>query len=54
MFSGLLASVRVRNSSVPAAAARVVIESDTRLYGFATVISNLNNTVSLSLPRLVP
>lgn len=54
VFSNLLSSVRARNRSVLAVAARVVIESDTRLYTFATVISNLNNTVSLSLPRVLP
>jgi hypothetical protein len=47
-------SVRTRNEALKAAAARATIVSTTRLYPLAYVISNQNNTVSLSLPRLAP
>ena len=47
-------AVRTRNDALKAAAARTTIVSTTRLYPLAYVISNQNNTVSLSLPRRAP
>ncbi|MDL2717196.1 MAG: hypothetical protein PT977_05535 [Acidobacteriota bacterium] len=44
-------TVRTRNEALKAAAARATIVSTTRLYPLAYVISNQNNTVSISLPR---
>ncbi len=51
IFSTSFANVRARNAALKAAAARATIVSTTRLYPLAYVISNQNNTVSLSLPR---
>lgn len=45
------AAVRTRNDALKAAAARATIVSTTRLYSLAYVISNQNNTVTISLPR---
>lgn len=44
-------AVRTRNDALKAAAARATIVSTTRLYPLAYVISNQNNTVTISLPR---
>jgi hypothetical protein len=45
------AAVRTRNDALKAAASRATIVSTTRLYPLAYVISNQNNTVTISLPR---
>jgi hypothetical protein len=47
----LFGAVRARNDALKAAAARATIVSTTRLYPLAYVISNQNNTVTISLPR---
>jgi hypothetical protein len=54
IFSTYFGAVRARNDALKAAAARATIVSTTRLYPLAYVISNQNNTVSLSLPRRAP
>ncbi len=51
IFSTYFSSVRARNEALKAVAARATIVATTRLYPLAYVISNQNNTVSLSLPR---
>jgi hypothetical protein len=52
--SAYFGAVRVKNDALKAVAARATITSTTRLYPLAYVISNQNNTVSLSLPRSIP
>ncbi|MEO8056071.1 MAG: hypothetical protein ABI768_13015 [Acidobacteriota bacterium] len=52
--SAYFGAVRVKNDELKAVAARATITATTRLYPLAYVISNQNNTVSLSLPRSIP
>ncbi|MDL2719187.1 MAG: hypothetical protein PT977_15705 [Acidobacteriota bacterium] len=51
IFATYFPAVRARNDVLKAAAARATIVSTTRLYPLAYVVSNQNNTVTLSLPR---